>query len=406
MVDNLELPTNYTLNSVLLEDFENLSQWAVATADVNYASISADTTNIFSGTQSLKLTVTSGIRMAVRIMDEDFSGKWKVSFFRFYIEDLASLSYMEIIIGASSTKNFSITATGTYPNLQLNGITLKQGWNFIPVLAEDWTVIGGFKQTDRVKRIYLKIQQRSASGIPASVSFDGFYYDHKGFSRCIITFDDTWDSMFTKAYPIMESRKIPGTVYHTSGLTGSAGITTTDHLDALYANGWDICSHASTHINLSELSVAEVEDNVGESMEWLLNRGYKRSYRHFAEPFGHSSENIKTALSNLGVLTARQGNKRPIFLPTFDMYQVRAFSVFPTHTIQDWKDFVDTCLNTDACFCVIVHGLTDWGTPDILESLFLDMMDYLVERKVKCVTMSEWYEGITNPRYRTFSLNR
>ncbi len=73
----------------------------------------------------------------------------------------------------------------------------------------------------------------------------------------IITFDDSWGSQYTTAYPIMKKYGFTGVLYTVveylnkpSGLPADPNYLTTDQLTEMAADGWEIGSHTETHPNL------------------------------------------------------------------------------------------------------------------------------------------------------------
>ncbi len=73
----------------------------------------------------------------------------------------------------------------------------------------------------------------------------------------LITFDDSWGSQYTNAFPIMQKYGFTGVLYTVvsyinkpSGLDTDPDYLTTDQLKEMAAAGWEIGSHTETHPDL------------------------------------------------------------------------------------------------------------------------------------------------------------
>ena len=70
----------------------------------------------------------------------------------------------------------------------------------------------------------------------------------------IITFDDSWGSQYTNAFPVMKQYGFTGVLYtvvaymnQPSGVDTDPSYLTTDQIKEMAANGWEVGSHTETH---------------------------------------------------------------------------------------------------------------------------------------------------------------
>jgi peptidoglycan/xylan/chitin deacetylase (PgdA/CDA1 family) len=111
-----------------------------------------------------------------------------------------------------------------------------------------------------------------------------------------ITFDDGYRDNLTEAAPVLDTFRIPATLFFVSGLAGatldhddpadeSARILNWNELRELANGGWAIGGHTMTHARLSQLDhESQREEIAGCKRE--IEREIARSVFTFAYPFG------------------------------------------------------------------------------------------------------------------------
>jgi peptidoglycan/xylan/chitin deacetylase (PgdA/CDA1 family) len=101
-----------------------------------------------------------------------------------------------------------------------------------------------------------------------------------------VTFDDVYESVFTRAYPILKALGIPFILFITEDLLEKPGYLTREQLITLA--GDPLCtigSHASHHVVFRKLNHAEVEKELLDSKKYL-EQLTKRNVEVFAFPYG------------------------------------------------------------------------------------------------------------------------
>lgn len=112
-----------------------------------------------------------------------------------------------------------------------------------------------------------------------------------------ISFDDSYRSAFTHAYPILKEINAPATIYVITDYVGKDNLwdlnvgnvvfehTTWEELQELSDNGWEIGSHTLSHRDMRKLESDEVKKEFKESKE-LLESKLDITVKSISFPFG------------------------------------------------------------------------------------------------------------------------
>lgn len=93
-----------------------------------------------------------------------------------------------------------------------------------------------------------------------------------------ITFDDGWESTYTRAYPILQKYGLVGNVgVVTVAVDYWTGFMTLAQLRTLEQNGWAMVSHTVDHPHLPQVSETELDRQLRVSQQWLRDRGFRMS---------------------------------------------------------------------------------------------------------------------------------
>ena len=114
----------------------------------------------------------------------------------------------------------------------------------------------------------------------------------------IINFDDSHESDYTYAKPILDKYGFKATFFEVCNWieagyrekdTGVDISTTWEQIAALQQDGMDIQAHTMTHPNLNNLSQADLDYEIGQSKQCLENHGINATI--FAYPGGRGADN-------------------------------------------------------------------------------------------------------------------
>ena len=131
--------------------------------------------------------------------------------------------------------------------------------------------------------------------------------------RAVLTFDDGYDAVRSKALPLLLARGFRATVFAVSGRTGGVNdwdgetpgerLLTEAGLRELHAAGIEIGSHGATHRALTKLTDAELAIEVAGSKEHLENI-LGAPVVSFCYPFGNFDGRVVEAVKRAGYRAA------------------------------------------------------------------------------------------------------
>jgi peptidoglycan/xylan/chitin deacetylase (PgdA/CDA1 family) len=125
-----------------------------------------------------------------------------------------------------------------------------------------------------------------------------------------ITFDDAYRSVLTVGVPILERYGFPATVFVPTKWIGARNgwdppstlpldIMAAEELLELRDRGFEVASHGHAHIDLGAASPAEADQDVATSVRELTEI-LGSPPRHFAYPYGKSSQAARDAVARAG----------------------------------------------------------------------------------------------------------
>ena len=406
------LPQNYILNpGTLFEDFGTINDWTKSGTDP-IGTVTADTTNVKLGSAAVRLTVNTASSnvTAIRTVGKVFSDSTLFHFWLFNPYEEPANIIDQLQVSLSTTTNYSKYFTITF------GYGLKPfvpGWNHLVFHASEFTNTGGAVWTDPVVRMTFRIYART--GQTCYITLDNMFYAQASMPRCLLTFDDTFDTVYSAAFAKMNPLGLRGTIYITKNIiiagTGICGAALTiPHINEMYEAGWAVCNHTVTHAYMDVLSQAQIEDELWECYEWLVENGWTRAAKHVAFPYGRPiTAAMLAALSAFGAVTQRTSYPVLQGVPAGNNYLLRSKQMGEATTLATAQGWVDAAIRNEMTLNLFGHSIADgheadpnyWGS-----TKFTGLIDYIVARKIPCVTIDEWYKGLTNPRYRSVPMSR
>lgn len=393
------LPKNYLLsNGAVLEDFENINDWAIGSGTKE-----ANTTIYKTGTQSVKISSPVGTNAFVTKTTSIDMSKGDIIEMLVYFEGHPNDTIAGLIVYLSPTVDFS-----SYYSRTTFATGLHKGWNRIRVSKEEWNITGTPTWSNPI--VNFRVRINAAAGQVATAYFDSLTFGLKSIPKVLFHFDDAIKSVYTQAFPYMDAKGLSGTIYAIKNLTGSLStFMTVSELAELYNKGWSIGNHTETHTNLSTYATqAEVEAELRNNKLWLDSLGFNRASLHVAYPQGGYNDKVLAAMNATGMKTGRTTVPRKQAAPVEDyrLLTVNGFSNLTT--LAEAKGWVDQAIKTGGTTMLLLHDLVasptigvEWGIAN-----FKALVDYVVSRRVDVVTIDEWYEGLTNPRYRSVPVSR
>lgn len=117
-----------------------------------------------------------------------------------------------------------------------------------------------------------------------------------------LTFDDG-DADQVMAADILAAHRMPATYYIISGAVGSPGYLTLDQIRHLAAQGNEIGGHTVSHLDLTQVSLAEARRQVCQSRQILTDWGFRVT--SFAYPDGSANADLRAVVRECGFSSAR-----------------------------------------------------------------------------------------------------
>ena len=170
------------------------------------------------------------------------------------VENAYRIDSIKLELGTDSSFSRSAHFTFAISDEQVNGPqALAQTLKY-------FSKAGGFISTDVVTALRITLTSTAGGG---SVVLDSLHYARKTTPQIVISFDDGWISQYTEAFPYLQSRGIPGTIYTIDQYVGDPSYISLAQAQEMYAAGWDIANHGNlawgmnrNHADGSETSVA------------------------------------------------------------------------------------------------------------------------------------------------------
>ena len=131
-----------------------------------------------------------------------------------------------------------------------------------------------------------------------------------------VTFDDGEDSQYDLAVPALNARGLKGTFFI------STAWASWDEWRDTASQGHEIGSHTINHLNLPQLSLAEMEEEIGGSQDIIDAQITTQQCLTFAHPFG-AYDNNTMAIAEVYYIAAR-GISCDLNTAPYDFYNMRA----------------------------------------------------------------------------------
>jgi peptidoglycan/xylan/chitin deacetylase (PgdA/CDA1 family) len=254
----------------------------------------------------------------------------------------------------------------------------------------------------------------------------------------ILNFDDDWKGQFTHAVPILEKYGFNATFFVTTGCltyqnssfcnnAGGDSAMTWDDIASLSESGYDIQSHGASHKDLTTVSAADLEYEVGGSKQSLLEHGYNSTI--FSTPYASGEDNstITSALSKYYDI-GRRGYAPLVYLDSTDRYSLPVWvdydlqAMYRDNSTMIFNAFVEeinsqtqysTNGTINAIPIIVYHNVDyknstnnssnippEWLDSTIDVNLFEQEMKYLYDNGFQVLTMSDLgYNQTSNSLY-------
>ncbi|HSE29573.1 MAG TPA: polysaccharide deacetylase family protein [Candidatus Saccharimonadales bacterium] len=212
-----------------------------------------------------------------------------------------------------------------------------------------------------------------------------------------VTFDDGWESVYSKGAPILDKHGIRTTQYVLSGSLDFLNYLSRDQIISLHRAGHDIQSHTVSHNDLTSLNHEELEFELKESRD-AISKLVGKEVKDFASPLNRQNQEVINEIqkyyrshrntdADIDTLYDGSFNMRSNFNP----YQISAFSIRRTTTVDQIIRFIEAAKEKNAWIILIYHQIEDESedyyavTPKQLD----EQMATIKDSQIRIVTMEE-----------------
>ncbi|MBK5202091.1 MAG: polysaccharide deacetylase family protein [Prolixibacteraceae bacterium] len=386
-----QLPQKLIVTSdVLVDEMDATTGWTTTRANLE-----SNTTQVHSGTASIKMTSTTAGQSSVmdKTVSLNLSGDNGRSF-RLWIyphtQTTVTYTAINIILGSDSSfsNSFTISYLPDTPQHLINTWTMLWGNN--------WSVLAGNPSWNNIVAIRIKIT--NAVGQVGICSFDLATEGVVIKPSILLMLDDGNDSDYTKAYPLIKAKKMVATSYIVSSLRG-AGYLTDNQLLELNANKWDIGNHTVSHpLVAGAMTPQDFVDEMEGCRVFLDGLGLTRASKHVGATGSAYCADWVTAAGTWGAKTLRPGSNDPNIYSTEFPYHINAGGQ-ATPTLVATKAYIDKALLNKWTPICYFHKIVDSGASgtEWLTSNFSLLLDYIELLGLQSLTIDEYYRLNSGP---------
>lgn len=313
----MSVVNNYQIIApTLITDFSSTTGMAL-TQGTGSVALDSTSTYVRTGTKSLKIVQQASASSALVDLDmrnAAFGGNGSTGptystknlwHLRCFIDTPANQNNLSFFVSNGTTFVNYFAAAKMGPQISTS---FTDHWWDRPENRKDWATGGGSPSwTSDIKTI--RIRPNANANGAFTTWLDALYVGGYARPKILITFDDSNDTQYDYAKPILDEYGIKGTFYIIGGpmSAGTAGSMTTAQANELYEDGHDIAFHAwlNTYDNYSQLTSAELVGEMDNFQSFIESNGWTRARYHLAYPQGNNSATIRAIVSGEGFVTAR-----------------------------------------------------------------------------------------------------
>lgn len=368
----------YTILPSVIESFKNTADFTA-----NNCTLSQSTQQFQSGGTALEVAVTASAAADIQCTISEVLTDAENFEIHFYIPDKTKIS---------SIVPYFLNAGGGGYYYSIPSNYMLQGWNSFRWRKTDTIKTGTALWSDTF--VTLKIVINSVSGQTATVVLDSIFRDVKESPKFVLILDDGWASAYTIAFPYLSASGIKASVAINMNTIGTAGYMTTANLQEMYAAGWDILNHSKAHGNIAGMTYTQAVKDIQQNRDFLLDNGITRASELFVYP-GSYSDMARQVVIDMGYVAARDSGGAFNYAPMYDLYKIHTFSVAETGILSSYTAAIDKTIQVGGSFFLYAHDIMETPTAgNVAETLFKQIIDYVVSSGIPVMTFSEWYDSL------------
>lgn len=186
-----------------------------------------------------------------------------------------------------------------------------------------------------------------------------------GFNEAMVslTFDDGWVSVYDNALPLLQEYDLVSTQYITSGFLNQPYYMTTAQVQAFMNSGSEIGAHTVSHANLTQISQADLNMELGQSKQTLQQLFGAGVAKNLATPYGAYNANVLATIPNY-YSSHRSVDEGYNTKDSFNQNNIRVKNMFTTTTAADVAAWVAKAKADKAWLVLVYHNVTPTGDFD------------------------------------------
>lgn len=382
------IPKNMTTGNIsVFQDFESTDGWSITEGN---GTLETDAGHCLQCKNSIKILTGTGTSTAMQKDGPLDLSSFQVVRLWYYVPEIAPATAVVIQLSQS---NFA-------KSVYFQSVPYKTGWNSFEVPRAGFQNINGADWNEPFDKIKVTVRQKGPDISWASIDrLEGITAATQ--PAVCINFDDGYESIFTKAFPIMQERKIRATSYIVTSWVGQEGMVTWDECRMLNSAGWDLGSHSHTHPDLTTLSGAQIDKELTTCRDLLIAHDLPRAAGFVAYPYGTNNELVQARMEANNMILGRAVISHYLTSPPNFKYTIEARNIARTTTLADAKRYIDNAIAGGQIISLLFHNLAENPVEDIDWSVddFKELMDYIVLKQIQPLTITQYNELITNEAY-------
>lgn len=175
-------------------------------------------------------------------------------------------------------------------------------------------------------------------------------------AHLIFAFDDGWGNVYTNAKPAMDLAGFRGIIFSQTAVLGQSGRLNMSQILELQAEGWEIGSHGTAHLDFAKNSTLADKEDLAAAHEFWAEHGIWRGQRIFKYPFStwdnRTADLLRDDFDLAFTGSVRWGTNLLLTEP------LRTISVAGNSPEEAIKN-IDLCAKFQRTCVVVAHQVTD-----------------------------------------------
>ncbi|HUS26050.1 MAG TPA: polysaccharide deacetylase family protein [Nevskiaceae bacterium] len=216
-----------------------------------------------------------------------------------------------------------------------------------------------------------------------------------------ITFDDGWETTYSKALPLLQKEGLPTTQYIIGGVFDNHSYMSVAQVQSMQKAGHEIGSHTMTHPDLTQLTDASLSWELVQSKTVLTEKF--GPIKDFASPLGAANDRTIAAVKqNYRSQRNTEGdpntvaNKGVNLGSEFNIYSITGYTVRKTTTMQDLKDMLQFTATYSGWVVLTYHQVDDSGeTYSITPETLAKQLKLISDSHIRVATVGQVLDAYT-----------